>query len=163
MSRAFGRGKIQAMLNWTCKNHTDLTLAELYGLLQLRCAVFVVEQHCVYPDIDGQDLRGETAHLMAWDDGKLAAYCRLLDPAHDENGEAVIGRVIVAPQWRGTGLGNDLMSRALAEVRSRWPQAGVYLGAQAHLCGFYGAHGFVVATDEYVEDGIPHVGMRLAG
>ncbi|MGN6579437.1 MAG: GNAT family N-acetyltransferase [Bordetella sp.] len=149
------------MLNWTCKHHADLTLAELYALLRLRSEVFVVEQNCLFPDLDGQDLCGETAHLMAWEDEKLAAYCRLLDPVRDENGEAIIGRVIVAPPWRGTGLGNDLMRHALAEVRARWPRANVYLGAQAHLRGFYGAHGFVVATEEYVEDGIPHVGMRL--
>ena len=150
------------MPDWICKHHADLAPAELHALLQLRSAVFVVEQNCAFQDIDGQDLRGETAHLMAWEDGRLAAYCRLLDPARDANGEAVIGRVIVAPAWRGTGLGHELMRRALAEVRSRWPRAGVYLGAQAHLRGFYGAHGFAVATPEYLEDGIPHVGMRLA-
>ncbi len=150
------------MLSWTCKSHTDLTPAELYGLLQLRAAVFVLEQNCLFPDIDGQDLRGQTAHLMAWEEGSLAAYCRLLDPAYDDNGEAVIGRVVVAPAWRGTALGHELMRRAVAQVRSRWPEVGIYLGAQAHLRDFYGAHGFEVATAEYMEDGIPHVGMRYA-
>ncbi|WP_019938541.1 GNAT family N-acetyltransferase [Bordetella sp. FB-8] len=150
------------MLSWTCKNHTDLTLAELYGLLQLRAAVFVIEQHCLFHDLDSQDLRGQTAHLMAWEDDRLAAYCRLLDPAYDENGEAVIGRVVVAPAWRGSALGHELMRRAVAQVQSRWPGVGMYLGAQAHLREFYGAHGFAVATDEYMEDGIPHVGMRYA-
>jgi ElaA protein len=151
------------MPDWTCKHHADLTTAELYALLQLRAAVFVVEQNCVFQDMDGQDLRGETAHLMAWTDGRLAAYCRLLDPVCDENGEAVIGRVIVAPGQRGTALGHELMRRALAQVQSRWPGAGVYLVAQSHLRGFYGAHGFAAVTQEYLEDGIPHVGMRLMG
>ncbi|HEY0296224.1 MAG TPA: GNAT family N-acetyltransferase [Bordetella sp.] len=150
------------MPDWICKHHADLSAAELYALLQLRTAVFVLEQRCVFQDMDGQDMRGETAHLMAWEDGRLAAYCRLLDPAHDEQGEAIIGRVIVAPGWRGTGLGHALMRRALAEAHSRWPRAGVYLGAQAHLRGFYAAHGFVAVTQEYEEDGIPHVVMRLS-
>lgn len=150
------------MTDWICKHHADLTTAELYALLRLRTEVFVLEQKCLFQDMDGQDLQGRTAHLMAWENGKLAAYCRLLDPALDENGEAVIGRVIVAPAWRGMRLGHELMRRALAEARLRWPNAGVYLGAQAHLRDYYGSHGFVVVTAEYLEDGIPHVGMRLS-
>lgn len=150
------------MSDWLCKHHSDLTTTELYALLQLRAEVFVMEQKCLFQDMDGQDLRGQTAHLMAWEHGKLAAYCRLLDPVLDENSEAVIGRVIVAPAWRGTGLGHELMRQALAEVRLRWPNAGVYLGAQAHLRDYYETHGFAVVTAEYLEDGIPHVGMRLS-
>ena len=85
---------------WTCKPHADLTTAELYALLTLRSVVFVMEQNCPYLDMDGQDLQGQTQHLMAWDNGALVAYCRLLEPARNE-GRAVIGRVVTAPSARG--------------------------------------------------------------
>ncbi|MFY1841155.1 GNAT family N-acetyltransferase [Achromobacter xylosoxidans] len=145
---------------WTCKPHAELTLAELYAVLRLRSEIFVVEQNCVFLDMDGKDLLGQTEHLMAWENGKLLAYCRLLEPALND-GQAVIGRVITAPAARGTGLGHELMRRAKDEVARLWPGAPVYLGAQARLKGYYGGHGFVPVTDEYIEDGIPHVGMLL--
>ncbi|WP_241047475.1 GNAT family N-acetyltransferase [Achromobacter xylosoxidans] len=145
---------------WTCKPHAELTLAELYAILRLRSEVFVVEQQCVFLDLDGKDLLGQTEHLMAWENGELLAYCRLLEPALND-GQAVIGRVITAPAARGTGLGHELMRRAKDEVARLWPGAPVYLGAQARLKGYYGGHGFAPVTDEYIEDGIPHVGMLL--
>lgn len=145
---------------WTCKPHAELTLAELYAVLRLRSEVFVVEQNCVFLDLDGKDLLGQTEHLMAWENGELLAYCRLLEPALND-GQAVIGRVITAPAARGTGLGHELMRRAKDEVARLWPGAPVYLGAQARLKDYYGGHGFVPVTDEYIEDGIPHVGMLL--
>lgn len=80
-------------LDWTCKHHADLTLKELYALLQLRTEVFVVEQKCPYQEVDGLDLVGDTHHLMAWRDGQLLAYLRLLDPVRHE-GQVVIGRVV---------------------------------------------------------------------
>ncbi|MCH3870242.1 GNAT family N-acetyltransferase, partial [Campylobacter jejuni] len=83
----------------------------------------------------------------------LLAYCRLLEPALND-GQAVIGRVITAPAARGTGLGHDLMRRAKDEVARLWPGQPVYLGAQARLRGYYGGHGFVPVTEEYIEDGI---------
>lgn len=145
---------------WICKPHADLTPAELYAILRLRSEVFVVEQNCVFLDMDGKDLQGQTEHLMAWHDGELVAYCRLLEPALND-GRAVIGRVITAPAARGTGLGHELMRRAKEEVQRMWPDQPVYLGAQARLKGYYGGHGFVPVTEEYMEDGIPHVGMLL--
>lgn len=145
---------------WTCKPHADLTLNELYAILRLRSEVFVVEQQCVFLDMDGKDLQGQTEHLMAWQDGVLMAYCRLLEPALND-GQAVIGRVITAPAARGTGLGHTLMQRAKQEVQRLWPDQPIYLGAQARLRAYYGGHGFVPVTEEYMEDGIPHVGMRL--
>jgi len=145
---------------WTCKHHAELTTTELYALLRLRSEVFVVEQNCVFLDLDGKDLQGQTQHLMAWRNGELMAYCRLLEPALNE-GQAVIGRVITAPAARGTGLGHELMRRAKQEVQRLWPDQPVYLGAQARLRNYYGGHGFVPVTEEYMEDGIPHVGMLL--
>ncbi|WP_348994916.1 GNAT family N-acetyltransferase [Achromobacter sp. HNDS-1] len=145
---------------WTCKPHADLTLAELYAILRLRSEVFVVEQDCVFLDMDGKDLQGQTEHLMAWENGALLAYCRLLEPALND-GQTVIGRVITAPAARGTGLGHELMRRAKDEVARLWPGQPVYLGAQARLRAYYAGHGFVPVTEEYIEDGIPHVGMLL--
>ncbi|MFY2843989.1 GNAT family N-acetyltransferase [Achromobacter ruhlandii] len=148
------------MPRWTCKPHAELTLAELYAILRLRSEVFVVEQDCVFLDMDGKDLQGQTEHLMAWENGALLAYCRLLEPALND-GQAVIGRVITAPAARGTGLGHELMRRAKDEVARLWPGQPVYLGAQARLRAYYAGHGFVPVTEEYIEDGIPHVGMLL--
>src|SRR5690606_20907485 len=82
---------------WHLKHHSELDKRELYALLELRSRVFVVEQHCPYQDVDGQDLLGDTCHLLAWQDERLLAYLRLLDPA-TQGGEAVIGRVLVAPE-----------------------------------------------------------------
>ncbi|WMD17990.1 GNAT family N-acetyltransferase [Achromobacter seleniivolatilans] len=145
---------------WICKPHAELTPAELYAILRLRSEVFVVEQNCVFLDMDGKDLQGQTEHLMAWQDGALMAYCRLLEPALNE-GQAIIGRVITAPPARGTGMGHELMRRVKAQAERIWPGQPVYLGAQARLKNYYAGHGFVPVTEEYIEDGIPHVGMLL--
>jgi len=149
------------MPTWTCKPHADLTLAELYALLRLRSEVFVVEQQCLFLDQDGEDLVGDTWHLMAWENGALVACARLLDPARHD-GQAVIGRVATADAVRGQGLGHALMRQALEAVRRRWPAAPVYLGAQLRLQAFYAGYGFEPVTAPYSEDDIPHIGMRLA-
>ena len=119
----------------------------------------MVEQKCAYPDLDGQDLEGDTYHLMGWEDDQLKAYLRLLDP-QSQGGDVVIGRVITAPQARGQGVGHEMMEQALKQAEKHWPQVPIYLSAQAHLQGYYGKYGFVVAGEEYLEDDIPHIGMR---
>ena len=146
-------------VDWICKHPSDLGKEQLYAILQLRAQVFVVEQQCAYQDVDGQDLEGDTCHLMAWDNNQLVAYLRLLDPEL-QGGDVVIGRVIIAPQARGAGLGHELMEQALKQIEERWPQTPIYLSAQTHLQGYYGRYGFVVTGEEFVEDGIPHIGMR---
>ncbi|AGE27820.1 MULTISPECIES: GNAT family N-acetyltransferase [Pseudomonas] len=148
-------------VDWLCKHHTDLGKEQLYAILRLRCEVFVVEQQCVYQDIDGQDLDGDTHHLMAWKDDELVAYLRLLDPQL-QGGDVVIGRVIVAPSARGTGLGHQMMKETLRQIEHIWPDTPIYLSAQAHLQGYYGRYGFVAEGEQYLEDGIPHRGMRRA-
>lgn len=147
------------MPTWICKPHADLTTTELYALLRLRSEVFVVEQQCVFLDLDGQDLAGDTWHLMGWMDSELVAGARLLDPA-GHGGDAVIGRVVTAAPVRGQGLGHTLMRLALAHAARLWPGAPVYLGAQQRLEAFYASHGFERVTPPYMEDGIPHIGMR---
>ncbi|MBP5968840.1 MULTISPECIES: GNAT family N-acetyltransferase [Pseudomonas] len=146
-------------IDWVCKHHSDLGKEQLYALLKLRSEVFVVEQKCAYPDLDGQDLEGDTYHLMGWEDDQLKAYLRLLDP-QSQGGDVVIGRVITAPQARGQGVGHEMMEQALKQAEKHWPQVPIYLSAQAHLQGYYGKYGFVVAGEEYLEDGIAHIGMR---
>lgn len=146
-------------LDWICKHHTDLGKEQLYAILALRTEVFVVEQKCAYLETDGQDLSGDTHHLMAWQDNVLAAYLRLLDP-ESQGGDVVLGRVVIAPSARGQGLGHELMVQGLKHAEKQWPGVPVYLSAQAHLQDYYGRHGFVVAGEHYLEDGIPHIGMR---
>ncbi|QXI16176.1 GNAT family N-acetyltransferase [Pseudomonas hamedanensis] len=146
-------------IEWICKHHSDLGKEQLYAVLKLRSDVFVVEQKCTYPDLDGQDLEGDTHHLMGWEDDQLMAYLRLLDP-ESQGGDVVIGRVITAPAGRGKGLGHAMMEQALKQAEKHWPQVPIYLSAQAHLQGYYGKYGFGVAGEEYLEDGIPHIGMR---
>jgi len=148
-------------IEWICKHHSDLGKEQLYALLKLRSEVFVVEQKCAYPDLDGQDLDGDTHHLMGWDNDQLVAYLRLLDP-QSQGGDVVIGRVVTAPAGRGKGLGHKMMEQALKQAEKHWPQVPIYLSAQAHLQGYYGRYGFVVAGEEYLEDDIPHIGMRRA-
>lgn len=146
------------MLKWQDLHHSELSVADLYSLLALRCAVFVVEQNCPYLDIDGEDLVGENRHILGWKDGKLVAYARILKSENDLE-PIVIGRVIVDASVRGERLGNQLMEQALAACEHQWPGKPIYLGAQAHLQAFYARFGFKPVTDVYDEDGIPHIGM----
>ena len=131
-----------------------LTTRELYALLRLRSEVFVVEQNCVFADMDGKD---EAAlHLLAWDGEMLGGYLRVFLV-----GEAArIGRVVVSPACRSTGLGRRLMAEALDEISRRLSDAPVDLSAQAHLERFYGSFGFVRISPDYLEDDILHCDMR---
>ncbi|MBV6751046.1 GNAT family N-acetyltransferase [Pseudomonas chlororaphis] len=145
--------------DWLCKHHGDLSKEQLYSILQLRTEVFVVEQKCPYQEVDGRDLEGDTCHLMGWRDDRLVAYLRLLDP-ESQGGDVVIGRVVIAPEARGQGLGHALMSEALKQAGKLWPEVPIYLSAQAHLQGYYGSYGFEAVGEVYLEDDIPHIGMR---
>lgn len=146
------------MIRWQDLHHSELTVAELYALLKLRCEVFVVEQACPYLDVDGDDLAGENRHLLGWQENQLVAYARILK-SEDDLQPVVIGRVIVSAQVRGEKLGQQLMERAVDSCLQHWPQHALYLGAQAHLQDFYARFGFAPVTDVYDEDGILHIGM----
>lgn len=136
----------------------DLTPRALYAMLKLRVDVFVVEQNCPYPEIDGKDY--DAFHLRILDGEELAASLRVLPPEQD--GKPVkIGRVVVAADYRGYKLGQRLMKEAIAFAETRFPGIAMELGGQSHLQKFYGSFGFVAVSDEYLEDGIPHVDMRL--
>ncbi|EPJ7333918.1 GNAT family N-acetyltransferase [Citrobacter amalonaticus] len=146
------------MITWQDLHHSELTVPQLYALLKLRCAVFVVEQNCPYLDVDGDDLVGENRHILGWHDGELVAYARILKSTEDLE-PVVIGRVIVSEALRGEKLGQNLMAQTLASCQRHWPEKSLYLGAQAHLQAFYARFGFAPVTEVYEEDGIPHVGM----
>ncbi|MGC4990924.1 GNAT family N-acetyltransferase [Nocardia salmonicida] len=133
----------------------DLDAATLYRLLRLRVDVFVVEQECAYPELDGRDLLPTTRHLWL-DDGSVLGTLRLLEELVDGVSGYRIGRVCVAPSARKHGYTTRLMHAALAETGS----ATVRLDAQAHLVGMYAKFGFAVDGPEYDDDGIMHVPMR---
>ena len=147
-------------LDWTLAGLDDLAPRAVYEMLRLRSEVFVVEQACAYLDPDGKDLHPGARHLLGRArDGELVAYLRLLPPGVSYD-EASFGRVVTSPRHRGQGLGDALVREALRCADRLWPGAPLRIGAQAHLTGYYGKHGFVVDSDEYDEDGIPHREMR---
>jgi ElaA protein len=130
--------------------------AALYAVLAARQAVFIVEQTCPYPDLDGHD--AEARHLIAWRDGEVAAYCRVFAPGV-KYAEASLGRVLTTAAFRGTGVGREIVARALAEIDRCHPGHGVRISAQQYLERFYGTFGFATVSAPYLEDGIPHVAM----
>lgn len=142
--------------NWHDRDFAELSVRELYAIWALRERVFVLEQNCAYVDADGAD--PQCRHLWAEDETRaIHAYCRLV-PSGVKFAEASIGRVITAAEARGTGLGKELMQRAIAAVGA----VPIRIGAQAHLERFYGEFGFVKASAPYQEDGIPHIEMLRA-
>jgi ElaA protein len=145
-------------MRWTCVPFRELTTDRLYDVLALRAEVFVVEQNCVFLDIDGLDR--QTWHLLGQgDDGKLQAYARLIPPGL-KGSDALIGRVVTSPAARGGGTGRQLMAEALAQCERLWSGHPITLHAQAHLERFYGSFGFTPVGEQYMEDGIPHQEMR---
>lgn len=145
-------------MRWQCLAFEALSPQQLYDLLALRSAVFVVEQNCVFLDPDGLD--PQAMHLLGHDDaGVLSAYARLL-PAGVKAPEVVIGRVITSAAARGSGQGRQLMAEALAACAKQWPGQAITLHAQARLERFYAGFGFAGIGPTYIEDGIPHLEMR---
>jgi len=139
----------------------EFSAVELYALLKMRVDVFVVEQNCPYPELDGKD--ADALHLRLLQGGDLLAASRIFPPA-EEGAPAKIGRVVVSPDHRGKRLGEAVMREAIAACGQRYPNHPIYLSAQSHLARFYGGMGFVATSEEYLEDGIPHVDMvRPAG
>ena len=131
----------------------ELSGGTLYRLLQLRSEVFVVEQECVYLDLDGLDTAPDTVHLWLADGPQPLSYLRILHV----DGVARLGRVCTAPAARGSGLAGVLLTAALAGID---PDLPCELHAQAKVVPFYQRHGFAVCGPEFDEDGIPHVPMR---
>jgi len=143
-------------MNWIIKSFNELTPAELYAILQLRCEVFVVEQNCPYLDEDDKDQN--SYHLMGWKNDLLAAYTRIL-PQGLAFDEASIGRVVTSPKARGGGIGRELMQRSIKELYKLYGEVPIRIGAQLYLRPFYTALGFSQVSEVYIEDGIEHIKM----
>lgn len=134
----------------------EFGLGQLYEVLRLRSQVFVVEQDCVYQDMDDKDALA--LHVLGYENGILAAYARIFKPG-DYHKEAAIGRVVVHPEFRKEGLGILLMTAAIDSVKSNWGCTKIHISAQSHLRHFYEGVGFVWTGEAYLEDGIPHIAM----
>ncbi len=145
-------------LTWETKPFDALSLDDLYKILQLRQAVFILEQRCVYNDLDGKDQQSH--HLMVWHQGALAAYTRLIPYGISYPDALSIGRVVVAAEFRGEGLGEELMVRSIEGVYSLFGQQSIKIGAQQHLKAFYSRLGFEQTSGPYMDAGILHIEMR---
>ncbi|WP_086982083.1 GNAT family N-acetyltransferase [Vibrio aphrogenes] len=145
-------------MQWICKSFEQLSTLELYQVLQLRVNVFVVEQTCPYPELDGKDYLPGVYHLLGYQDGELIACTRLL-AAGISYDTVSIGRVAAHPSIRGQGLGHQLMQVSIEQCQQLWGEVDITIGAQAHLEKYYRQHGFKSISEEYLEDDIPHIDM----
>jgi ElaA protein len=144
------------MLKIYVKTFNQLTTKELYDILQLRSEVFVVEQDCVYQDIDGKDQKA--LHVLGFKADKLIAYTRLFKPG-DYFKEASIGRVVVAKNQRQFKYGYDIMKASIEAIKTHYNETVIKISAQVYLKSFYNNLGFKEVGEEYLEDDIPHIAM----
>lgn len=141
---------------WRLLAFEDLRVSELYEVLRLRSEVFVVEQQCLFQDMDGADQKA--MHLLGVQHGELQAYARCF-AAGVKFPQASFGRVLTRHSARGTGLGHALVDQAIAAIQQVWGPQEIRIGAQTWLAGFYGKHGFVDVGKTYLEDNIAHMEM----
>lgn len=147
-------------MNFVFKKFEELTTRELYAIIQLRVAVFVVEQDCPYQDVDDVDFQSE--HVMMYDDnGRLVGYTRLIPKYVKYNNAAAIGRVVTHLDIRRKGYGKILMEQSIDRCRLMYPGEDIRISAQLYLKEFYGGLGFIQQSDTYLEDNIPHIEMLL--
>lgn len=148
------------MTQWQWSAFDGLQVDDLYALLAARQEVFILEQQCLYPDIDGIDRVAH--HLLGWQmqDGerRLAAYLRCVPPGVKFD-EASIGRVLTTPAARGTGIGKRLVEEGVRRTEALYPGRGIRISAQLYLQRFYEGFGFRATSEVYDEDGIPHIEM----
>lgn len=144
-------------VQWQIKSFEALSVNELYDILRLRSEVFVVEQNCVYLDIDKKDKLA--LHLFGKFEGKIVAYSRLFNAGISFK-NASIGRVVVDANYRSKKFGHDLMREAIAGIMIHFSERKITIGAQLYLKKFYESHGFVQTGEVYLEDDIPHIEMK---
>lgn len=139
------------------KKFPDLLPEELYKIIQIRQDVFVIEQHCIYRDLDDKDF--QCYHLMLCKNNEVVGYCRLVPVGVSYPNGPSIGRVCTQKRFRMEGIGMELMQEAMKAMDQLWPAAQVIISAQAYLEKFYQKFGFVTVSEPYLEDDIPHVKM----
>ncbi len=144
------------MLNFKWYEFSELTAEQLYNVLMLRSDVFIVEQNCVYPDVDGKDFFA--LHLLGMQENSLVAYLRLFPPTEIEN-SIVFGRVATSPSARNRGYGHKMLQELMDYCTRNFPGLTIKCSAQNYLKEFYEKYGFKASGDVYDEDGIPHVAM----
>ena len=144
------------MLKTTIKKFEALTANELYTILRLRSEVFVVEQDCVYQDLDDKDKKA--LHVIGWYGNTIVAYTRIFDVKLYFN-EASIGRVVVEQKHRSKGFGTDIMNASIDAIKKHYNQTQIKISAQTYLIKFYNNLGFKEQGKPYLEDGIPHTAM----
>ena len=144
------------MLNIEIKTFNELSTQELYAILQLRSEVFVVEQDCVYLDIDGKDQKA--LHILGYKDEKLVAYTRIFKAGYYFE-ETSIGRVLVRFNERKFKYGYTIMEASIAAIKTHYNETLIRISAQSYLRKFYNNLGFKEVGEEYLEDGIPHINM----
>lgn len=148
-------------VSWRSAPFAELEPADVHDALRLRQDVFVVEQDCIFHEIDGRDPLA--VHLLGRGaDGRLLAYARIFAPGVI-GPEASIGRIATDPSARGSGLGHAIMREALRLLDGIAPGASIRLAAQHHLERFYAAYGFEGVGEKYIEDGIYHLDMVRPG
>ena len=147
-------------IQWVTKSFANLSNIELYAMLRLRSEVFVVEQNCVYLDIDNNDL--EAHHTLGWIGNELVASTRLFDKNIMYDNYQSIGRVLTAPKYRRTGAGKELMNYSIKECERLFGKGPIKIGAQFYLKKFYSELGFEQTGEIYLEDGIEHIPMTRA-
>lgn len=149
---------MKTQCHYHCLPFLNLSLDELYQIMNLRQRVFVLEQSCPYVDADGLDPKAW--HLMGRDaEGRLLSYARLLGPGVAYEGFASFGRIVTAKEARGTGEGRRLMQHVLSELEQLFPGSPIKISAQSYLEKFYGDFGFTAQGASYLEDNIPHIAM----
>lgn len=146
------------MISFKIKPFHELSSEELYALLQLRSEVFVVEQNCVYQDIDGKDQKA--IHVLGYSDGGILVACSRLFKPKDYFEFSSIGRVIVKETYRDKKFGHELMRVSIDAIKKLFQETKITISAQLYLQKFYESHGFVVVGESYLEDDIPHIEMR---
>ena len=146
------------MITWKTFAFEDLSNNQLYAMLRLRQEIFVVEQNCVYLDLDGLDQ--QSAHILCWENETLLAVLRCLPPGLSY-AQSSLGRIVAAPAARGKKLGRELVERGIAYNQRVWPESDIRIGAQAYLENFYTSLGFITDGEPYMEDGIQHIHMNL--
>jgi ElaA protein len=144
-------------LEWKIKRFEALSIEELYQLLKLRSEVFVVEQNCVYLDLDDKDQKAW--HLFGILDQKMVAYARLFN-RNDYFENASIGRVISHPDYRAQKIGHQLMQKSIEAIQEYFGEQKITISAQLYLKKFYESHGFMQTSEMYLEDDIPHIEMK---